>query len=199
MIYERAARFHDIGTIRQVFLDRTGPSQVQTFAGENFRMSEFIGAVLGAQLLKLNSMVSQLRANAQAIYMGIANLSGIRLRHRPDPEGDIGYAVYFEMKDKPTRDRCIQDLRRRGVPASTLTGSELLPIEESVVNKRMRHPDWPSFISQQGREIQYGPDSCKQTLDVFDRFVQVRVGAKYTQRINDYIIDSIRDVYNSLA
>jgi 8-amino-3,8-dideoxy-alpha-D-manno-octulosonate transaminase len=199
VIYERAARFHDMGTMRQVFLDRTGPSQVQTFAGENFRMSEFTGAVLGAQLLKLNSMVSQLRANAQAIYKGIANLSGIRLRHRPDPEGDIGYAVYVEMKDKPTRDRCIEDLRRRGVPASTLTGSELLPIQESVVNKRMRHPDWPSFTSQQGREVQYGPDSCKQTLDVFDRFVQVRVGAKYTQRINDYIIDSIREVYNSLA
>jgi hypothetical protein len=36
-------------------------------------------------------------------------------------------------------------------------------------------------------------------VDIFDRFVQVRVGAKYTQRINDYIIDSIRRVYTSLA
>ena len=199
VVYERAARFHDMGTIRQVFLDRSGPSRMQTFAGENFRMSEFTGAVLGAQLLKLNSMVSQLRANARAIYKGIANLPGIHLRHRPDPKGDIGYAVFFRMKDKPTRDRCIRDLRRRGVPASTLTGSVLLPIQESVVNKRMRHPDWPSFTSPRGRKIQYGPDSCRQTLGVFDRFVQVRIGARYTQRINDYIIDSIREVYNSLV
>ena len=29
---------------------------------------------------------------------------------------------------------------------------------------------------------------------VFDRFVQVRVGAKYTQRTNDYIIGAIREV-----
>jgi neutral ceramidase len=50
VVYERAARFHDMGTIRQVFLDRSGPSQVATFAGENFRMNEFTGAVLGAQL-----------------------------------------------------------------------------------------------------------------------------------------------------
>ncbi|MBN2270569.1 MAG: DegT/DnrJ/EryC1/StrS family aminotransferase, partial [Sedimentisphaerales bacterium] len=199
VIYERAARFHDMGTIRSVFTDRTGSSRVQTFAGENFRMNEFTGAVLGAQLFKLASMVAQLRSNAEAIYDGISKLPGIRLRRRPDPQGDTGYAVFFEMKDKAARDRCISELRRRKVPASTLTGSVLLPIEESVVNKRARHPDWPSFNSPQGKKIEYGPDCCRQTLDVFDQFVQVRIGAKYTQRINDHIIDAIREVYNSLV
>ena len=199
VIYERAARFHHMGLIHRVFLGRAGPSQVQTFAGENFRMSEFTGAVLGAQLTKLDSMIAQLRGNAEAIRSGIKNLSGIRLRHRPDPKGDTGYGVYFEMKDKAVRDRCIRELRKRRVPASTLTGSVLLPVAESVMNKRTRHRDWPSFNSREGKKIKYGPDSCRQTLEIFDRFVQVRVGVKYTQRINDYIIDAIRRVYNSLA
>jgi 8-amino-3,8-dideoxy-alpha-D-manno-octulosonate transaminase len=199
VIYERAARFHHMGLIHRVFLDRAGPSRVQTFAGENFRMSEFTGAVLGAQLTKLDSMIAQLRGNAEAIRSGIKNLPGIRLRRRPDRQGDIGYGVYFEMKDKAVRDRCIKELRKRRVPASTLTGSVLLPIRESVVNKRTRHRDWPSFNSPQGKKIKYGPDSCRQTLEIFDHFVQVRVGVKYTQRINDYIIDAIRQVYNSLA
>jgi len=199
VIYERAARFHDMGTIRRVFVDRVGSSRVQTFAGENFRMSEFTGAVLGAQLSKLDSMIAHLRRNAEAIYSGIKTLPGIRLRHRPDPEGDIGYGVYFEMKHKTLRDRCIRQLRKRRVPASTLTGSVLLPVAESVINKRTRHCNWPSFNSLEGKKIKYGPDSCRQTLDIFDRFVQVRVGAKYTQRINDYIIDAIRQVYNTLT
>ena len=199
LIYERSARFHDMGTINRLFLDRSGPSQVQTFAGENFRMNEFTGAVLGAQLSKLDSMLAQLRGNADAVYNGIKNLPGIRLRHRPDPKGDIGYGVYFEMKDKETRNRCIEALRKRRVPASTLSGSVMLPVQESVINKRTRHPNWPSFNSPQGKEIKYGPDSCRQTLGIYDRFVQIRMGAKYTQRINDYIIDSIREVYNSLA
>ena len=199
VIYERSARFHDMGTIRRVFLDRSGPSRVQTFAGENFRMSEFTGAVLGAQLSKLDSMLAQLRGNARAIYNGIKNLPGISLRYRPDPDGDIGYGVYFETKDKEARNRCIRQLRQRKVPASTLTGSVLLPVQESVINKRARHPNWPSFNSPEGKKIKYGPDTCRQTLDIFDRFVQVRVGAKYTQRINDYIIDAIRSVYNSLT
>jgi dTDP-4-amino-4,6-dideoxygalactose transaminase len=155
--------------------------------------------VLGAQLSKLNSMVAQLRRNARAIYGGIKTIAGIRLRHRPDPEGDIGYAVYFEMKDKAARDQCIRELRQRRVPASTLTGSVLLPVQESVINKRTRHRDWPSFNSPEGRKIQYGRDSAAQTLGIFDRFVQVRVGTKYTQRINDYIIDAIRQVHKSPA
>ncbi|MFH1716949.1 MAG: DegT/DnrJ/EryC1/StrS family aminotransferase, partial [Planctomycetota bacterium] len=199
VIYERAARFHDMGTIRQLFLDRSGPSQVQTFAGENFRMNEFTGAVLGAQLSKLDLMVSELRANAAAIYDGIGNLPGIHLRHRPDQQGDIGYAVYFEAKDKEARDRCIRELRKRRVPASTLSGSVLLPIQESVISKRTRHPNWPSFTSPEGLKIKYGPDSCRQTLDIFDSFVQVRVGAKYTRRINDYIVDAIRQVHQAMV
>jgi 8-amino-3,8-dideoxy-alpha-D-manno-octulosonate transaminase len=199
VIYERAARFHDMGTIRRVFTGRLGYSRVDTFAGENFRMSEFTGAVLGAQLEKLDTMVAQLRQNAEAIYNGIKKLAGIRLRHRPDPKGDIGYGVYFEMKDKTSRDRCIRELRKRKVPASTLTGSVLLPVAESVINKRTRHRNWPSFNSPRGRQIKYGPESCRQTLEIFDRFVQVRVGPKYTRRINDYIIDSIRQVCKSLV
>jgi len=199
LIYERAARFHDMGTIRRLFTDRIGSSQVPTFAGENFRMSELTGAVLGAQLAKLDSMIAELRRHAGAIHDGIKNIPDIRLRHRPDPAGDIGYAVYFETPDKATRDRCIRELRERKVPASTLTGSVLLPIAESVINKRTRHPAWPSFNTTEGKQIQYGPDCCRQTLGIFDRFVQIRIGARYTQRIDDYIVDAIRQVHRSVA
>ncbi len=199
-LYERAARFHDMGTIRQLFLDRIGgPSRVATFAGENFRMSELTGAMLGAQLSKLDTMVAQLRRNAGAIYEGIQSLPGIHLRQRPDPEGDIGYGVFFELVDRAARDRCIAELRKRKVPASTLGGSVLLPIEESVIHKRARHADWPSFNSPEGKAIQYGPEGCRQTLGVYDRFVQIRVGAKYTPRINDYIIRAVREVLGAIG
>jgi len=199
IIYERAARFHDMGSLPGVFANRIGKSQMPMFSGENFRMNEFTGAVLGAQLTKLDTMIAQLRANAQAVYDGVKKIPGIRLRQRPDPAGDIGYGVYFEVADKAARDRCIQELGKRRVPASALTGSVLLPVAESVINKRARHPNWPSFNSPEGRAIQYGPETCRQTLEIFDRFVQVRMGPKYTQRINDHIIDAIRQVYALVA
>ncbi len=195
VLYERAARFHDMGMINRLFLERTGgPSQMKMFAGENFRMNEFTGAVLGAQLIKLDTMVQRMRASAESIYEGIRNVAGLRPRHRPDPGGDIGFGVFFEVKDKAMRDRCIAGLRQKKVPAGTLGGSVLLPLDESVINKRTRHADWPSFTSAEGRAMQYGAGCCRQTLEVFDRFVQVRVGAKYTQRINEQIISAIREV-----
>jgi 8-amino-3,8-dideoxy-alpha-D-manno-octulosonate transaminase len=198
-IYERAARFHNMGTMHQLFTNRIGSSRLQTFAGENFRMNELTGAVLGAQLTKLDDMIAQLRHHAQVVYDGIKDVPGIRLRDRPDPAGDIGYCVGFEMKDKAARDRCLQELRKRKIPASTLTGSVLLPIQESVINKRARHANWPSFTSPEGQAIQYGPDTCRQTLGVFDRFAIVRMGAKYTEKIDNYIIDAIRQVHGMVA
>jgi 8-amino-3,8-dideoxy-alpha-D-manno-octulosonate transaminase len=198
-IYERAARFHDMGSIRQPFTGRLGATQFKTFAGENFRMNEFTGAVLGAQLTKLDRMIAELRGHAETVYDGIKNVRDIRLRQRPDPAGDIGYCVGFELKDKATRDRSLQALRQRKVPASTLTGSVLLPIQESVMNKRARHPNWPSFTSPEGKAIQYGPDTCRQTLGVFDRFAVVRMGTKYTDKIDNYIIDAIRQVHGAVA
>jgi 8-amino-3,8-dideoxy-alpha-D-manno-octulosonate transaminase len=198
-LYERAARFHDMGTIRQLFLDRCGPSQVEAFAGENFRMSELTGAVLGAQLPKLDRMIGQLRQHAGAVYAGIKAVPGLRLRHRPDPDGDIGVGVFFEVSGQPARDRWIEELRRRRVPASTLSGSVLLPLEESVIRKRTRHPLWPAFTSPAGQSIRYGAQCCPQTLEIFGRFVQVRMGVRYTERIADYLVDSIRAVGSKLA
>lgn len=194
-IYEQAARFHDMGTLQSLFRERIGQSRGEVFAGENFRMSEFTGAVLGAQLPKLTTMVSAMRLHAGEITRGIRDLPGLRLRRQPDPAGDIGYGVFFEMTSRSERDRIIGMLRERQVPASTLTGSVLLPIQESVMKKRLRDPRWPVYQSAEGRAIQYGPEVCRQTLDLFDRFVQVRVGPKYTPRIDDYIVESIRAVW----
>jgi 8-amino-3,8-dideoxy-alpha-D-manno-octulosonate transaminase len=195
VIYERAARFHDLGMLRALFLDRLGKSQAGHFDGHNFRMSEFTGAVMGAQLAKLDTIVRDLRRVGDAVLDGIKDLPGLRLRKRPDPAGDLGYGVYFELENKEARDRCIRELGNRGIPAGTLSASVLLPTEPSVMDKRTRHPNWPSFSSPEGRAIKYGPECCRQTLGIFDRFVQVRMGPKYTDRMIDRIVAAIREVH----
>jgi 8-amino-3,8-dideoxy-alpha-D-manno-octulosonate transaminase len=194
-LFERAVRFHDMGAYRTVFEERTGPARGEVFAGENFRMNELTGAVLGAQLPKLDRMVADLRGHAGAVYAGIRDLPGMRLRQQPDPAGDIGYCACFETADRAQRDRCVAELRRRNVPASPLGGSVLLPLEEAVVQKRSRHPAWPSWQTPEGRAIQYGPSACPQTREIYDRFVQIRVGPKFTARVDQYLVDSIRQVW----
>jgi hypothetical protein len=85
------------------------------------------------------------------------------------------------------------------VPAATLTGSVLLPLDEAVVAKRTRHAAWPSFTSAEGRAIRYGPECCPQTTQIFDRFVQVRIGPRYTPRINDHIVKVVREFFTGAA
>ncbi len=198
-LYERAVRFHDVGLYRPLFEQRTGGAREPMFAGENFRMSEPTGAVLGAQLGKLDRMVADLRGHAAALYAGLHGLPGLRLRHQPDPAGDIGYGAFFEVTDRATRDRCVAELRRRRVPASPPTGSVFLPAEEAVIAKRARHPAWPSFQTPEGRAMRYGADTCPQTAGLLDRFVQVRVGPKFTERVDRYLVECLREVCGTLG
>ena len=197
-IYERAVRFHDVGALRSLFEQRLGAAREPMFAGENFRMNELTGAVLGAQLPKLDRMIADLRQHAARVSDGIKDLPGIRLRQQPDPAGDIGYSVFFETRDLAMRDRCLEELRALNVPASPLGGSVMLPVEESVIQKRARHPAWPSFRSPEGEAMTYGPAACPQTLAIYDRFVQIRIGPKFTERIDQYLVESIRKVWTRL-
>ncbi|MBN2325712.1 MAG: DegT/DnrJ/EryC1/StrS family aminotransferase [Candidatus Omnitrophica bacterium] len=199
IVYERASRFHDMGVQQRVFIDRIQESRVSDFAGENFRMSEFTGAVLGAQLPKLDAMVSDLRRNFNYVLDGIKNTPGLTLRKRPDPEGDIGYGIFVQCANKEARDRFIAEMGRQRVGAGRISGSVLLPIAESIMNKRARHPQWPSFNTPQGKAIEYGPDSCRQTLRIYDQFVQIRIGPKFTNEMNDRMIDAILKSHATVA
>ena len=63
------------------------------FLGLNFRMTEVEGAVLVAQLRKLDRIRDHLRAN-KAIVAGIlAEVRGLAFRELPDPDGDL--ATHF--------------------------------------------------------------------------------------------------------
>lgn len=199
IVFERASRFHDMGTQQRVFIDRIGKSQVEDFAGENFRMNEFTGAVLGAQLPKLDTMVADMRRNFNYVLNGIKDIPGLKLRRRPDPDGDIGYGIFVQCKNKETREQFLKEMEKRRVGAGTISGSILLPIAESVMNKSTRHPNWPSFNSPEGKAIQYGPESCKQTLEVHDQFVQIRIGCKFTNEMNDRVIAAIKESHAAVS
>lgn len=199
VVYERAVRFHDVGIFRSVFADRVGKSQLQPFPGENYRMNEFSGGVLGAQIRKLDRMIKDQRRSAMMILDGIKDLPGIAFRVQPDPDGDTGYCIGIKVADKAARDKGIQELQKRGIPSGPLSGSVLLPLEESVINKNTRHPNWTSFQSPEGKAIQYGEDSCRQTLEIYNTYLLLRIGPKYTEHDNRRIIEVFREVYPMIS
>ena len=108
--FERAVRFHDLGGLRDLHQKQLGGAKLDWFVGCNFRMNEFSGGVLLAQLRKLDRIVSDVRGNARRVYDGIRDLPGIRFRQLPDPAGELGAGVLSALKRKTqprnSRPRC---------------------------------------------------------------------------------------------
>ena len=199
LLFERAGRFHDVGSFRTAHEQWVGTLRDEPFAGTNFRMSEFTGGVLLAQLRKLDLIVNSVRANAKRVYEGVQDLPEIRFRKRYDPEGEIGVGVFMEFKSKAQRDRFLRLLSAENIPAAAPSGSVILPIQKYVETKRMHHPNWPSFTTPRGREIKYGAACCPRTIDILERFGGVMLDPKYTKQDCDDIIAAIRKVYPKVA
>ncbi len=199
ILFERASRFHDLGTLRAPHDKAVGGHRLDAFPGSNFRMSEFTGGVALAQLRKLDTVVRDIRANARRVYEGIRDLPGVELRLLPDPAGELGTGVFIGFKTKELRDAYLAAMKAENVPAAPPGGSVLLPTMEHIANKRTVHPAWPSFASERGRSIQYGAACCSRTIDILNRFAGVSLDPKFSSRDTDDIVAAIRKVYPAIA
>lgn len=195
-LFERAVRFHDVGNIfpphKQMLGDET---KLAPFVGTNFRMSEFSGGVMLAQLRKLDNIIAAARANAARVYDGLREIPGVKFRLRPDPMGDLGSPVMLRFDTKAQRDRFLEFMKAENVPAVGPSGSVILPIQSYIENKIATHPAWPTWNSPRGKEIRYGAASCPRTIDILSRFGGVLVGPKYTRQDLDDIVAAVRKAY----
>ena len=195
VLFERAVRFHDVGTLRQVHEERLGGAKLEPMPGSNFRMTEFTGAVLLAQVRKLDRIVGDIRAVARRVYEGIADLPGLRTRLLPDPAGELGVGVYLDLGSKAARDHFLKAMRAENVPASPPSGSVILPVQNYAEKKLAVHPEWPSFRVGRGPQIRYGTASCPRTIDILGRFGGVLLDPKFSEADTRDIVAAIRKVY----
>jgi dTDP-4-amino-4,6-dideoxygalactose transaminase len=85
-LYGRLFAIHDQGHAP----NRLGSKYAERpFLGMNFRMTELSGAVLLAQVRKLDLIRDHLRANKAIVKSAIADLPGLGFRTIVDPEGDL--------------------------------------------------------------------------------------------------------------
>ncbi len=195
VLFERAVRFHDLGGIRPQHEQALGKAQLDWFIGSGYRVNEFSGGVLLAQVRKLDTIIGAVRKNAKRVYDGIADLPGLELRKRPDPAGELGTGVFLGFSGKQRRDRFLAAMKAENIPAAPPSGSVLLPVQKHIENKVTVHPAWPSFTSERGRAIRYGAAACPRSAAILDRFAGVMMDPKYTARDCDEIASAIRKVY----
>jgi len=192
-LYERACRFHDV-SVRKDF-----PSKLGFIPGLNYRMNEFTGGVLLAQLRKLDTIIGDVRRNARRVYSGIRDLPGVRPRHLPDPQGELGTGIFLGFRTREERQRYGDAMKAEGVPVAGPGGSVILPIVPEIEQKVTVTPRWPSFNSDRGKSIRYGRECCVRTIDILGRFAGVMMNPKYTERDAEDAIAAMRKVYPAIV
>jgi 8-amino-3,8-dideoxy-alpha-D-manno-octulosonate transaminase len=192
-LFERATRFHDV-SVRRDF-----PAKLHWMPGLNYRMNEFTGGVLLAQVRKLDTIIGAVRANARRVYDGIRDLPGLHLRRLPDPEGELGTGVFLGFKTKEERQRYADAMKAENVPVASPGGSVILPIVPEIEGKITVTPNWPSFTSPRGKAIRYGKECCPRTIDILSRFAGVMMSPKFTKQDMDDATAAIRKVYGAMS
>lgn len=199
VLFERAVRFHDVGGMRAPHQALVGQPRVEPFIGANYRMSEFTGGVLVAQLRKLDRIISAVRANARRVHDGIRDLPGLKPRALPDPEGELGTGVFLDFGTKARRERFLAAMKAENIPAAPPGGSVILPVQSHIIKKATANPVWPSFQTARGKAMRYGPETCPRTIDILNRFAGVMMDPKFTRRDTDDIVAAIRKVWPAMS
>ena len=198
-LFERGVRFHDCGVLRPPYTEELRGGIMASFTACNFRMNEFTGAVLKAQVQKLPIIAERLRASNRKVREGIADLPGLKLRKSADPDGDLGSVVFLDLGTKLRRDKFMRAMAAEGVPASPPGGSVILPADSRIEKKATNHPAWPSFQSPEGKAVRYGREACPRTIDILGRSAGVMMDPSYSDEDIKDVIKAIRKVFPAMG
>ena len=173
-LYERAFAMHDQGHAPDRLESKYAP---RPFLGMNFRMTELSGAVLGAQVRKLDQITSHLRANKAIVKDILGEVPMIDFRTLTDPEGDLATHLVVVL---PTAEMA------RNVVAEV--GSRTLSESGWHTYSRMNHLIERRTINGKGCPFdcdipghshgEYQPGVLPQTDDLLERSLSIGIGVK---------------------
>ncbi len=199
LLYERAVRFHDLGLLRPPTQAQVGNGAMPYFMGLNYRMNEMTGAVMLAQLRKLDNILAQQRRRGGYVVERVSRIPGIKMRRSNDRNGELHLTVDLLLSSQELRDQFLKAMKAENVPMERPSAAVVLPAQPPIANKAVPHPAWPTFNSPRGKELRYGADSVPRTMEIFNRTATLTVGPKYTDRDLDDIVAAITKVYTALV
>jgi dTDP-4-amino-4,6-dideoxygalactose transaminase len=106
-LYRRAFAMHDQGHSPNRRGVEVGN---RPFLGLNFRMTELEGAVLLAQVRRIDRIRDHLRANRDIVHDIIGEVRGIEFRTLPDPDGDLATHLVLIFPDVATASAVTSEL-----------------------------------------------------------------------------------------
>lgn len=203
-LYRRAWACHDMGYPRDDNGRLVQDNPETQLWGQGSRMSELTAAMLAAQIDKLDTIVANMRRQANRLYAGLQDIAGLQLRYRPDPDGDTGASVLMIWPDAATCQRMVETTRAAGV--CTPSGGNNARIDpnwglhvyyynRSLVERRsltsVGRP-WSDPLNTFAADYRYDKGSLPQADDLFSRSNVIMLTPTWTDDLTGQVIAIFR-------
>lgn len=204
IVYDRLMGYHDTAACWRP--DRFGHERYkgELFCGVNYRMSELTGAVMLAQLSRLDTLLAQMRANKKRIKDQIKDVKGITFRRLNDEEGDTAIVLMFRITDKEKIRPFVEALQAEGVEAGSVYDSS---IPDWHIYSHWEHIMSKATVTSEGcpytcpyykGNVEYSPDMCPNTLQLLSETVALNIPAQMSTEDCDQIAAGILKVAEAI-
>lgn len=199
-LFRRAAIYGDQGG--QFWTSHQGVRDVmggQPVIGENLRMSEIAGAILGCQLKKLTEILNRIERNTTIIRDAVAEIDGLALRLAAPERDRHALSVVCYLPSAEKADQVAAALRAEGVPAGKVYGGKPVYEAQQILNQWTIADgcpfNCPSFFPE---PIKYEMGMCPRSEDLLSRAVSIHVGPFLEEEDLDDMIRGVRKVAHHL-
>jgi dTDP-4-amino-4,6-dideoxygalactose transaminase len=201
LLYDRIMGYHDTAACWRPDRFAKERYEGELFVGDNYRMSELAGAVMLAQLEKLDGLLSKMRQYQKRIIQGIKDAPGVKIRPVHDPDGDVGICLMFYLESRDKVQPFTEALQAEGVDASGIYNSgipdwHIYAHWEHIIQKKTPTPDGEPWTSRhhQGDDVKYSRDMCPKTLELLSRVVHIDIPPQMSLDDCDMIAEGINKV-----
>lgn len=173
-LYERAFAFHDQG-----HSPLRGGVEVgkRPFIGLDFRMTEVQGAIMLAQLRKLESLLATLRRNKARYKELISDLPGLEFREITDPNGECATMLTVILPDSETAAKVAEGLGSRVIADA---GWHVYNNMEHILEQRTVTEEQCPFkcpiYKDKGGDMEYSKGMLPRTDELLQRSLNISIG-----------------------
>lgn len=205
VLYDRLMGYHDTAACWRPDRFAEKRYEGELFCGVNFRMSELTGAVMLAQLGKLDCLLTQMRDNKRRIKSQIADLPGITFRRLNDEAGDTAICLMFMLNDKSKVEAFAKALQAEGVAAGSVFSKgipdwHIYPHWKHIMEKATPTSEGCPWTCpyHKGDPVRYSEDMCPQTIEYLSRTIHLDIPSQMTAEDCDMTAKAIRKVATAL-
>ena len=176
-IFERALIFQDSSAIAY-FGNQMEDFETEQFCGLEFRVSDITGAIMRAQLQKLDSILHDLRKNRDYIMENLAGKYRFLKYNDKDGSAATNTCFWFDSGEEALAFKAFLAEKGYNGVRPIDTGKHVYANWTPIMQKNgASHPLMDPFKMEANKGLQhdYSPDMCPKSLDYMARMVYVGV------------------------